>query len=370
MKFPPRTSRTTEIRLASATARSADETSITPKQTVSARTRPRWSRHRAGAAEAGCGGGGGGGGSGDGRRRSRGRERHRRERRGCRPGAGDLGAFRAVVPDSSDAAREAELEAPLLRGGHLGAVHRVRRMCHRVPSRRARLQGHRGCVQAVPARGGLAAPTTAATARRAARRAPVRAPASAPGSPRSTSSCSAGRAPPRSRRASSRTSCSPVPPTRCSPRSARTAASCRPCSLYALEHDMIDAALVSYLEGDGTSWKAIPGVARTKDEIIASAGSRYTYSANTMAYPDAIESGAERIALVGMSCQSSVPPVMKQRKAGKVARRLVAQHRAAVLQDLRRRHLRRAVRGQVRPEEVRDEEDEHQGRLPDLDEQR
>ncbi len=92
--------------------------------------------------------------------------------------------------------------------------------------------------------------------------------------------------------------------------------------VYALENDMIDAALVSYLEGDGTSWKAIPGVARTKEDIIASAGSRYTYSANTMAYADAIESGAERIALVGMSCQSSVPPVMKQRKAGKVARRL------------------------------------------------
>src|SRR3954452_17280911 len=92
--------------------------------------------------------------------------------------------------------------------------------------------------------------------------------------------------------------------------------------IYALEHDMIDAALVSYLEGDGTTWKAIPGVARTRDDIIASAGSRYTYSANTLAYTDAIESGAERIALVGMSCQSSVPPVMKQRKAGKVARRL------------------------------------------------
>src|SRR5260221_6083532 len=92
--------------------------------------------------------------------------------------------------------------------------------------------------------------------------------------------------------------------------------------VYALEHDIIDAALVSYLEGDGTSWKAIPGVARTREDVIASAGSRYTYSANTMAYVDAIESGAERIALVGMSCQSSLPPVMKQRKARKVARRL------------------------------------------------
>src|SRR3954454_6985963 len=91
--------------------------------------------------------------------------------------------------------------------------------------------------------------------------------------------------------------------------------------VYALEHDMIDAALVSYLEGDGSTWKALPGVARTREEVIASAGSRYTYSANTLAYRD-LEKEDERVALVGMSCQSSVPPAMKQRKAGKVARRL------------------------------------------------
>ena len=42
--------------------------------------------------------------------------------------------------------------------------------------------------------------------------------------------------------------------------------------VYALEHDIIDAALVCYLEGDGSTWKAIPGVARTRDDIIASAG--------------------------------------------------------------------------------------------------
>jgi len=105
--------------------------------------------------------------------------------------------------------------------------------------------------------------------------------------------------------------------------------------LYCLDKDIIDAALVSFLEGDGSTWKAVPGVARTKDQIIASAGSRYTYSANPLAYNEAIESGAERIALVGMSCQSSVPPVMKQRKAGKVARRAQPEHRAAVLQDVR-----------------------------------
>jgi coenzyme F420 hydrogenase subunit beta len=91
--------------------------------------------------------------------------------------------------------------------------------------------------------------------------------------------------------------------------------------IWALEHGYIDAALVSYLEGDGSTWKAIPGVARTKEEILAAAGSRYTYSANTMAYADAVAGGAEKIALVGMSCQSSVPPVMTVRRAGKVARR-------------------------------------------------
>jgi coenzyme F420 hydrogenase subunit beta len=93
--------------------------------------------------------------------------------------------------------------------------------------------------------------------------------------------------------------------------------------IWAMEHGYIDAALVSYLEGDGTSWKAIPGVARTREEILAAAGSRYTYSANTMAYGEAVEGGAEKLALVGMSCQSSVPPVMTVRKAGKPARRFV-----------------------------------------------
>jgi coenzyme F420 hydrogenase subunit beta len=92
--------------------------------------------------------------------------------------------------------------------------------------------------------------------------------------------------------------------------------------IWALEHDVVDAALVSALEGDGRSWKAVPAVARSRQDVLDSAGSRYTYSANTLAYPQAIDSGAERIALVGMSCQASVPPVMAARKAGKVARRL------------------------------------------------
>lgn len=93
--------------------------------------------------------------------------------------------------------------------------------------------------------------------------------------------------------------------------------------VWALEHSVIDAALVSCLQGDGSNWKAIPAVAKTRSEVLASAGSRYTYSANPLAYSQAIESGAERIALVGMGCQASSTQMMASRKAGKIARRFV-----------------------------------------------
>ncbi len=91
--------------------------------------------------------------------------------------------------------------------------------------------------------------------------------------------------------------------------------------VWGLEHDVIDAALVSVLEGDGTSWKAVPTVVSDRAGVLATAGSRYTYSANPLAYASAVEAGAERIALVGMGCQASAPAVMAARKAGKVARR-------------------------------------------------
>ena len=93
--------------------------------------------------------------------------------------------------------------------------------------------------------------------------------------------------------------------------------------IWALEHDVIDAALVSDPRGGRLApGRRCPAVATTRAEVLAAAGSRYTYSANPLAYPLAIEAGAERIALVGMGCQSSAPPVMQARKAGKIARRL------------------------------------------------
>ena len=90
--------------------------------------------------------------------------------------------------------------------------------------------------------------------------------------------------------------------------------------IWWLENNIIDGALVSMVEGGAGGWKAVPGVATNTEEVQASAGSRYTYSANTIAYDQAAEKGLEKLALVGMSCQTSVAPVMWNRRVGKVSK--------------------------------------------------
>ncbi len=93
--------------------------------------------------------------------------------------------------------------------------------------------------------------------------------------------------------------------------------------IWAMDEGYIDGALVSYLDGAAGDWKATPGVATNADEVLAAAGSRYTYSANTLALDEALERGLKQLALVGMSCQSSVPPVMWHRKIGKIGKPIV-----------------------------------------------
>lgn len=93
-------------------------------------------------------------------------------------------------------------------------------------------------------------------------------------------------------------------------------------AIWALEHDVIDAALVSYVEGGPGSQRTRPGVAYDRQGILAAGGSRYGYSSNPLAYAEAISAGAERLGLIGMGCQASLPALMSARRAGKVARRL------------------------------------------------
>ena len=81
--------------------------------------------------------------------------------------------------------------------------------------------------------------------------------------------------------------------------------------IWAMDEGYIDAALVSYLEGDGTTWKAIPGVAThqggdPRRRPAAATRTRPTRWPTTRR----VERGFSKLALVGMSCQSSVPPVM------------------------------------------------------------
>ena len=93
--------------------------------------------------------------------------------------------------------------------------------------------------------------------------------------------------------------------------------------IWCLENGIIDGALVSHLEKGGNgenSWKAVPALATDRESVLAAAGSRYTYSANTLAITEARELGLESLALVGMSCQTSIGPVMWHRKVGKVGK--------------------------------------------------
>jgi coenzyme F420 hydrogenase subunit beta len=86
--------------------------------------------------------------------------------------------------------------------------------------------------------------------------------------------------------------------------------------LYALEHGYVDAVLAS---GFDEEMRTHPRLARTRDELLQCAGSRYTYSANTLAVGDV--AGIARLGLISTGCQVSIPAFAGIRGARKLAKR-------------------------------------------------
>jgi coenzyme F420 hydrogenase subunit beta len=93
--------------------------------------------------------------------------------------------------------------------------------------------------------------------------------------------------------------------------------------IWGLENERIDGALTSEIVDDGRGpFDARPFLATTREDVLATAGSRYTYSANPLAMAEAEERKLKQIALVGMSCQASINGTVAARKVNKYKRRI------------------------------------------------
>jgi len=72
--------------------------------------------------------------------------------------------------------------------------------------------------------------------------------------------------------------------------------------ISALESGLINGAITSRVDPKNP-WLPLPSVATTRDELIASAGTRYSQSPGLIALKDCVKTGIDKIAFVGTPCQ-------------------------------------------------------------------
>ena len=92
--------------------------------------------------------------------------------------------------------------------------------------------------------------------------------------------------------------------------------------IHGLEAGWIDGALTSAIVDKRGPFDSEPFLATTREHVLATAGSRYTYSANPLAMAEAEQAKLKNIALVGMSCQASINGTINARGVNKYKRKI------------------------------------------------
>lgn len=93
--------------------------------------------------------------------------------------------------------------------------------------------------------------------------------------------------------------------------------------VWGLETGRIEGAVTSRIVNDKRGpFDAEPFLATTREQVLATAGSRYTYAANPLAMKQADERKLGQVALVGMSCQASINGTVETYKVNKYKRKI------------------------------------------------